>query len=86
MGAVEHSVDYHDSNHHDQQDHHFGRVLVWAELGRNVRLIALHVRVEQEHIRNQNDLDSCNEDVKIFSWLLLLDLWEKPVHERVVIY
>ena len=85
MSAVQDPVhDHNDHSYDNQQDHVFG-VLVLCELLSDVTFIALHVGVEEEDIRDQNDLDCGHIDVQVFAWFLLFYLWEESVHEGVVV-
>lgn len=85
MSTVKNSIDHHDTNHNDYQEHHVGWVLVWRELSGNVTLITLHEWVEQEHVNYEQYLNRSNIDIQVRPGLLLLDLWEETIHERIVI-
>eukprot|EP00353_Schmidingerella_taraikaensis_P017815 CAMPEP_0185607386 /NCGR_PEP_ID=MMETSP0436-20130131/5476_1 /TAXON_ID=626734 ORGANISM="Favella taraikaensis, Strain Fe Narragansett Bay" /NCGR_SAMPLE_ID=MMETSP0436 /ASSEMBLY_ACC=CAM_ASM_000390 /LENGTH=214 /DNA_ID=CAMNT_0028239297 /DNA_START=1656 /DNA_END=2299 /DNA_ORIENTATION=- len=84
MSAVEDSIDDHDKNHDDDDDDHVTRVLIRGELGGDISLIALHVRVKDEDVDDQNYLNRRHIHVQINTWLLLLYLGEESSHERVV--
>ena len=52
MCTVEDSVYDHDTNHDYQEDNHVARELIRLELCGNIALIALHIWVEYESVRN----------------------------------
>ena len=52
----------------------------------NITFISLHERVEQEHVNYEQYLNRCNINIQVRPGLLLLDLREKTIHERIVIY
>ena len=83
MRGVEHSIDDHDDDLGDQDEDHASGVLIGGELCRNIALIALHVRVEDEGVDCDDDLDRCNVDVQIDTWFLLLNIREQSLHKWV---
>ena len=85
MGTVEHPINDNDEDDHDKAHDHLARVVCRRELCSNIRLIALHLRVEDEDVGCYYDLDGGNEHIKVVTRLLLLDLREQSAHEGIVV-
>lgn len=85
MGAVQDSVDDHDTDHDNQQDDHVAGVGVGGELRGDVTLVALHIGVKEKDVDDENDLNGGDVHVEISPWLLLLDQREESRHEWVLV-
>ena len=84
MRTVKDAINCHNEHHGYDQEDHITRVLIRGELGGDVALVPLHVRVEDERVDDHEDLNRGHVHVHILARLLLLDLWEEAIHERVV--